>query len=224
MHRARCSIVSENREQAVIDRHGELIQRVGEYYSDRLRAHGPTHRGVDWNSTESQNLRFEQILKIVDTKSFSINDVGCGYGALAGYLLTTGAQFKYHGTDCAGAMIEEAKRLFGLAENCVFDAERSSISPADYTVASGIFNVRLEFDDEQWLEYVCDTIAYLAENSIRGFAFNMLTRYSDADRMRPDLYYADPHFFFDHCRERYSRHLALLHDYPLYEFTLLVRL
>ena len=25
------------------------------------------------------------------------------------------------------------------------------------------------------------------------------------------------------CQRRYSRHVALLHDYPLYEFTIIVR-
>jgi hypothetical protein len=41
--------------------------------------------------------------------------------------------------------------------------------------------------------------------------------------MRPDLYYGDPAFFFDHCKTHYARDVALLHDYGLYEFTLLVR-
>ena len=68
------------------------------------------------------------------------------------------------------------------------------------------------------------TLETLAELSIRGFAFNMLTSYSDTDKMRPDLYYGDPAFFFDHCKRRYSRNVALLHDYGLYEFTIIVRL
>ena len=41
--------------------------------------------------------------------------------------------------------------------------------------------------------------------------------------MRPDLYYPDPGAVFDRCMRRYSRHVALLHDYGLYEFTILVR-
>ena len=41
--------------------------------------------------------------------------------------------------------------------------------------------------------------------------------------MRPDLYYADPCELFDRCKRRYSRNVALLHDYDLYEFTILVR-
>jgi hypothetical protein len=67
------------------------------------------------------------------------------------------------------------------------------------------------------------TISDLASLGSRGFAFNALTTYSDADRQRPDLYYADPLVCFDHCRRTFSRFVTLLHDYPLYEFTMLVR-
>ena len=56
-----------------------------------------------------------------------------------------------------------------------------------------------------------------------GFGFNVLTLYSDADKRRADLYYADPLELFTHCRLTFSRFVTLLHDYPLYEFTLLVR-
>jgi hypothetical protein len=58
---------------------------------------------------------------------------------------------------------------------------------------------------------------------VHGFAFNCLTSYSDAERKRDYLYYADPCALFDLCKRRYSRNVALLHDYGLYEFTLLVR-
>jgi hypothetical protein len=53
----------------------------------------------------------------------------------------------------------------------------------------------------------------------------MLTKYSDAERMagRPDLFYGDPLFFFDFCKRNFSRNVALLHDYGLYDFTIIVR-
>jgi len=41
--------------------------------------------------------------------------------------------------------------------------------------------------------------------------------------MREDLYYADPCFIFDYCKRNFSRNVALLHDYELYEFTIIVR-
>jgi hypothetical protein len=41
--------------------------------------------------------------------------------------------------------------------------------------------------------------------------------------MRDNLYYADPFLLFDYCKKTYSRNVALLRDYGLYEFTLLIR-
>jgi hypothetical protein len=63
----------------------------------------------------------------------------------------------------------------------------------------------------------------MAAMSARGFGFNLLTSYSDVDRKRPDLFYAEPETVFRHCVHRFSRFVALSHDYPLYEFTVLVR-
>jgi hypothetical protein len=57
----------------------------------------------------------------------------------------------------------------------------------------------------------------------KGFAFNCLTTYSDPERLRDDLYYGDPCYYFDLCKRLYSRHVALLHDYGLWEFTIIVR-
>ncbi len=54
-------------------------------------------------------------------------------------------------------------------------------------------------------------------------AFNLLTSYSDKDMMRPDLYYGDPLFYFDYCKRNFSQNVALLHDYGLFEFTILVK-
>ena len=41
--------------------------------------------------------------------------------------------------------------------------------------------------------------------------------------MKDHLFYADPCFFFDHCKKHFSKNVALLHDYGMYEFTILVR-
>ena len=50
----------------------------------------------------------------------------------------------------------------------------------------------------------------------------MLTSYADPDRMRADLYYGDPGYYFAFCKQ-HARNVALLHDYDLYDFTMLVR-
>ena len=201
-----------------------ILTDVGEYYGSKLKQHGPVPQGVDWNSRQSQELRFEQLLKVCDlSQPFSLNDYGCGYGSLVEYLTQRGCHFQYRGFDISASMIEEARKQHGENHGCEFFSEESCLTEADYAVASGIFNVRQRVPDGEWLEYVLHTVDRLAATSVKGFAFNALTKYSDADRMRPDLYYADPCFLFDYCKRHFSRHVALLHDYGLYEFTLIVR-
>jgi SAM-dependent methyltransferase len=203
-----------------------LLADVNEYYSAKVGEHGASHRGADWNSKASQELRFDRLLEIVDVPHlpFSLNDYGCGYGALLDYLETRFPDVRYRGFDLSEAMLATAGATHPNVERRDFVNDAALLSPADYTVASGVFNVRLKAPVPTWQRYVLDTLEQIATLSTRGFSFNMLTTHSDAERMRADLYYADPLFFFEHCRQRFSRRVALLHDYPLYEFTILVRL
>jgi predicted TPR repeat methyltransferase len=201
-----------------------ILERVGQYYSEKIQTHGATARGVDWNSPESQALRFRQLLKVAEREApFSINDYGCGYGALADYLRDENYAFAYRGFDISPQMVSKAEELHGGAEQVVFFSEEAQLTEADYTVASGIFNVKLQVAEAEWEKYVLSTIEKISNLSRQGFAFNVLTKYSDKEFMRPDLYYADPLFLFDLCKTRYSRFVSLLHDYPLYEFTVLVK-
>jgi SAM-dependent methyltransferase len=201
-----------------------ILEAVERYYSAKFDEHGARAQGVDWNSVESQELRFEQLAQLFRgrTGMFSVNDLGCGYGAFAQYLAERGYDARYTGYELSPAMLEAAREAFRDDERIRF-VEGSTLEPADYSVASGIFNVRLGFGDDEWRDYVDATIGDLARASGAGFAFNMLTSYSDADRQRPDLYYADPREVFDLCKTRHSRHVALLHDYGLWEFTVVVR-
>ena len=201
-----------------------ILSSVSDYYTAKLREHGATAQGVDWRSPESQRLRFAQLLTVIEpTAEYSLLDYGCGYGALVDDLLERGRPFSYVGFDIAPEMVEAGRRRHAGVPGITFTSDKSQLEPADYAITSGIFNVRFGVDDATWQRYVEACIDDLARLSRRGFAFNLLTSYSDADRMRPDLFYADPAAFFHLCKTRYSRHVALLHDYGLYEFTVLVR-
>lgn len=202
-----------------------LRRRVADYYAGKLACHGAVAEGVDWSSGESQTRRFEQLLRVCRApEPFSINDFGCGYGALASYLHERGTACEYHGFDLAPEMLARARECGPHGADVHWCESEAELPRSDYTVASGIFNVKADAADDEWSAYVLDTIDVLAAKSRRGFAFNALTRYSDAELMDERLHYADPLALFDHCQRRYSRWVALLHDYGLYEFTLLVNL
>lgn len=201
-----------------------LLNNVGQYYTEKLLQHGATPAGVDWNGRESQELRFTQLIRILDVaQRFSINDIGCGFGALIGYLEHVGARYEYSGFDISEAMIQQAKNIYGARPYCTFHVSAECDKVADYSVASGIFNVKLDVDDKTWVAYILETLGKLDKMSLKGFSFNCLTKYSDPGYMRNNLFYGDPCFFFDYCKRHFSRQVALLHDYGLYEFTILVR-
>ena len=79
-------------------------------------------------------------------------------------------------------MIQAALARHAGVEHASFTADASQLAPADYVVASGIFNVKLGHTPEAWWDYVLQTLAIMASLCRRGFAFNMLTTHSDPDK------------------------------------------
>lgn len=201
-----------------------ILDEVKGYFDKRIKEHGASPRGSDWNSDVSQNLRFDQLLKVIqDEEKFSLIDFGCGYGALADYLEEKDFQFTYYGYDLLESAIEVAYQAHEGKDNRHFSADEATLPLCDYTIASGIFNFRGNESFETWTDYVVKVLHTFDKLSKKGFSSNFLTKYSDAGKMRPDLYYADPLFIFDYCKKNFSRNVALLHDYQLYDFTIIVR-
>lgn len=200
------------------------LDQVKQYFDKRIQEHGASARGSDWNSEESQNIRFDQLLKVIEgAGSFSLLDYGSGWGALADYLVKKGFTVDYFGYDLLESAILQARQVHAGKPGRAFTTDEGSLPVCDYVVASGIFNFRGAQSFEAWTEYVVGVLDRFQALSSKGFASNFLTKYSDPERMRPDLYYADPLYLFDHCKRHYSRNVALLHDYRLYDFTLIVR-
>jgi SAM-dependent methyltransferase len=201
------------------------FEQAKTYFEDRLSAHGASARGVDWNSETAQELRFAQLAKVVNTElPFSLLDYGCGYGALGSYLLRTGRPMQqYVGYDVLESMVEKARQVFLDQASWTFTSHFDDLQPVDFAVASGIFNLKLDIPFDQWTSYVVAELEKINRLANKGFSFNLLTKYSDAEYMRPHLYYADPCFFFDTCKTHFSRNVALLHDYEVYDFTIIVR-
>jgi SAM-dependent methyltransferase len=202
-----------------------VLQPIADYYAGKVNLHGATPRGVDWNGAVSQLLRFDTLLQVLPPgqSPVSLDDYGCGYGALLDHLRSRGhAGVDYLGLDVAAPMIAQAQ-VRHPADAGRFHLGVRSLRRADFAVASGIFNVRLGAATSEWEAHVTNTLDAMHAGTIRGFAFNCLTSYSDPPKRQDHLYYGDPSFYFDLCKRRYARNVALLHDYGLYEFTLLVR-
>ncbi len=196
---------------------------VARLYEESLEKHGAAPMGVGWRDETSHLLRFEKLVSLIDRDvPVSVNDLGCGYGALYGHLIDAGVTVqRYHGYDISDQMLQQARK--SLPDSGGIDLIRSATLEhvADYSVASGIFNVRLESTEDEWRAHVIATLADMNAHSTRGFSFNLLSTY--VDYREDHLYYGDPLFYFDYCKKEFSRFVTLHHDYPLYEWTIAVR-
>ncbi len=201
-----------------------IINDVAAYYASKLAQHGATPRGVDWNGQASHELRHRQFLRLLsDSPDASVLDLGCGFGDFLRFLRAEGHQGPFIGYDAAPEMIAEAVRLHGEGAGRQWRVGSMPSETSDFAIASGIFNVKGEVPAEAWARYVFETIDVLAGAGRRGFAFNVLSLSSDPDRRAANLYYADPNEMLSRCLRRYGRSVALLQDYGLYEFTVIVR-
>ena len=197
------------------------------FYDLHLDNYGPGAMGVGWKNEAAQQIRFDQLAKLIEPcPGFTINDLGCGVGDFYKYLTATHQMdLQYYGYDMLKSMVDKANTRFPASENAHWIKIESAqeLLPADYTIASGIFNLKYTIEGSEWKNYIIETLYQMNEKSKRGFAFNMLTIYSDKEFMKEELFYADPLFFFDLCKKNFSRNIALLHDYYEYDFTILVR-
>lgn len=199
---------------------------VARYYARRIDEYGPTPWGVDWTCAPTQALRFVQLLKITGGhRRFTLNDLGCGYGALLGFVRGRygRASVDYAGADIAPPMIEQARCLWREDTLARFEVGSSLPRRADFSVASGLFNVQLGFARKTWRDFVRDVLHELDRASVRGFAVNFVLPPRRGIEPLEGLYRTRPKPWIDYCERAFRAQVALIEGYGLREFTLLVR-
>lgn len=203
---------------------------VAEYYGQKLRRHGATPAGTDWLSAVGQDLRLALLLRICDmTKPFSLNDLGCGYGALLDYLLSRHPrlQVDYLGIDVSPDMVSCAARRFRrhLAPQTIkarFTTGCAAPRMADYAVASGIFNVVPPVGRSSWDDLVAQTLSGLHSSTRHGFAVNFMGPVPGQPE-EPGLYRTLPAPWAAYCEEELGASVTVINGYALNEFTILAR-
>jgi SAM-dependent methyltransferase len=200
-----------------------VFEAVRAFYSSQIVTEGPTPAGVDWPDEYRQRSRFRELARLFPTDGhrFSLLDYGCGYGAMLSYIREQDFNCEYRGFDISDEMIDAARRLMPeLRES--FSSRIEHHRRFDFVVASGVFNVKLMADMEVWERNIWQVVDFINEISTCGFGFNVLSAWRESRRKRDLLYYGDPGAFLNRCAQ-YSPNVALLHDYDLWDFTILVR-
>lgn len=213
----------ETRVDAILRRSIEFLSPIGAIYDIRFEQNGSTPPAVLWRDAEGQKLRFRILADMLrnEREPFSVNDLGCGYGALYAYL-TQALKLPvsmYYGYDLSETMTDKADREYPGAKT-FFTQSAVASHIADYSFVSGTYNLSNDTDDNQWFEYVRASLFDLWGKTRKGLAFNMLDERQR--RANTGLYYASLDVYLDFCRKHLSQNVRVISDYPLVEWTIVI--
>ena len=207
---------------------GALIavhEATARYYGAKVRRFGATPAGADWRCEPTQQMRFVQLLKLcAGQPRFSLNDVGCGWGALPQFLARRRMRSRvdYLGVDLSADMIAAARAARPREASCFVVGARSP-RVADYCVASGLFNVRLQTPLPHWEAFVRDTLQGLRETCRLGFAVNLMEPVAEGIESPPELYRTPAEAWSGFIEAQLGCEVEVLRGYGLREATLLAR-
>jgi SAM-dependent methyltransferase len=125
--------------------------------------------------------------------------------------------FSYIGVDISGAMLAKARERYGHDDRVQFiegdilnlDLKHAGI---DFAVESGAFTYRVK---DNW-QLMYDSLHRMFDIAHKGVAANFMTSYVDYE-LPKNFHYA-PEKVLSFCKQL-TRYVNLIHDYPLYEFT-----
>lgn len=215
-----------------------LDVRIAATYDWTFGLHGASPRAVLWSNRRGQRLRFRQLVRLFGpevrrggwlrpaTGAVVINDLGCGYGALFGWLRNRrwlAPDARYVGYDLSPKLIDAARKTFP-DPRAAFHLCGEATEEADYSFASGTFGMKLDVPAEAWAEHCRGLLRQLWGRTRRGLGFNMLNRHGRGGR--PDdgsLFYADPQEWAAFAESALGARVDLLTGYTRHDFTVLAR-
>ena len=139
------------------------------FYDLSIKRFKQTPQGLHWQSKQTQELRFEAILTILqpEIKQLSLVDAGCGFGDFYCYLHQEDSlPASYIGIDIHPKMVKIAKKR---TKKTIIEANilTATLPEADYYVCSGAMNVLERFETTLF-------ISQMLRFAKQGVIFNLL--------------------------------------------------
>ena len=181
-----------------------IDKNIIDEYTKRYKKFGPTPKGSFWISKKRQYKRFEIILQEIQKISngpqpIKLADIGCGYGAMADYLISTKQinTYSYQGYDISPILIEECNKKFSDL-NISFSLGKKPNSLSMFTIMSGTYNLTMTRDVLKWEEYVFKCLSECWKLTSNAMIFNL--QVSDKQRVSDsNIYFAEASRVIDRC-------------------------
>ena len=193
-----------------------MFKRLGQFlfeasiksaYTRRFKERGAQAEGVFWASRISQTARFEQVLTDmkaeIGSRSFSLADIGCGYGALFDYIRCTSDwhQIDYSGVDITPEMVRYCKRKHPTDKHR-FSLGRLPKHPVDFAVFVGTFNLCHTDDYPLWEDYILRQLAASWARVRHGLILNITSL--EIATINNHIFYVRPDAFANKLASRFG--------------------
>jgi len=188
----------------------QLLDPVARTFTRGLAVFGAHHKALAWHDEERMQRRFQifrgLIADIPEDRPVTINDHGCGYGAMFESFRDLPAlkRGRYYGTDISREMVEEARRRIP-DPRAVFEVSHVATHDADYSFVSGTWNMKMWAEDGEWRAFVLGNLKDLWSRTRVALGFNMLSVKNPW--REPTLYYADPEDVVGFCRRELTQNV-----------------
>ena len=92
----------------------KIIKAQLDAYRPNFIEHGDKPQGTFQNNSETQQLRFERIIRQFNLRqnAYTLHDIGCGTCDLHQYLTDKKIEHSYYGTEIVPEMIDAARKKF----------------------------------------------------------------------------------------------------------------
>jgi SAM-dependent methyltransferase len=157
-------------------------------------------------------------------KNFTILDLGCGPGFALGYLEERYGSLsdRYCGIDVSELLVEEAHKMWPghkfMVRNILKDPlpERSY----DFTAIMGVLTAKYALSRDEMEEFAEKLLRAAWRSTGVAMSFNVMSPY--VDWVRDDLFHWALERAATFCVSELSRHVNIIADYGLYEYTIQV--
>jgi 2-polyprenyl-3-methyl-5-hydroxy-6-metoxy-1,4-benzoquinol methylase len=174
-----------------------ISERLSSHYRQTFEQYGATPKGVDWTDAWELQVRYDKMLKVMDQDrgpqqpSYSLLDVGCGWGGLCNRIQELKMPIIYVGIDTVEEMIVHATAAYPMARFAAQDVFRMQEEGTyDYVVCNAILTQKLDVSIVDMERYAKRLITAMYRLCRHGIAFNMMS--TRVNYMVPNLYYQNP--------------------------------
>ena len=169
--------------------------------------------------------RCEAIFKMISRQApFTVLDVGCGPGFAIPYLeerygAMTG---RYLGIDVSEALVAEARHLWPSQRFEVRDIVTNPLPKEsfNFTALNGVVTAKYSLSYDTMENFACQLLECAWRATNEAMSFNVMSPH--VDWIRDDLFHWPLDRVVAFCVAKLSRHINIIGDYGLYEYTVQV--